>query len=85
MNIRFPDEKVAKIAQKIEKFSKMSQCTIREFAGLIGTLGSSCSALKYGWVHMKHFEKDEFLALGASHGNFEARMYLSNHLQVDFV
>lgn len=84
MDIRLPEEKVVKIANNIEKFSRISHCTIREFAGLIGTLGSSCSALKYGWVHMKNFERAEFLALGANHGNFEARMYLSDDLQADF-
>lgn len=84
MNIKLPEEKASKTAQKIEKFSKMSHCTIREFAGLIGTLDSSCLALKYGWVRMKDFERAEFLALRTNHGNFEAHMHLSDELQVDF-
>lgn len=84
MNIELPEEKIAQTAQKIEKFSKTKSCTIREFAGLIGTLGSSCTALKYGWVHMKIFERAEFLALGKNHGNFDSRILLSDDLQEDF-
>lgn len=84
MNIALPEEKIEKTAKKISQFKEMQHCTIREFAGLVGTLGSSCTALKYGWVHMKNFERAEFLALKENNGNFEARMSLGNALQPDF-
>jgi len=82
MSIELPKEKEKKIAEIIESFRKMSHCTIREFAGLIGILGSSCIALKYGWVHMKDFERAKFRALKMNNENFESRMSLGNDLKI---
>lgn len=84
MSIEFPREKM-KTAEKIEKFRKINHCTIREFAKFIGTLGSSCTALKHGWVHMKDFERAEFLAIKTNNGKFDACMSFGDNLQTDLV
>lgn len=74
MTIELPKEKKEKTEKLIEKFTKKESCIIRDFAAFIGTLGSCCPTLKYGWVHMKNFEREKFLALKTSNNNFEARM-----------
>lgn len=57
MTIELPEDKKEKIQNQIEKFANKRKCVIREFAALIDVLGSCCATLKYGWVHMKTFER----------------------------
>lgn len=84
MTLELPDEKKENLKKLIEKFEKKQTCIIREFSGFIGTLGSCCPTLKYGWSHMKAFEREKFLALKKNSDNYESRMTLSNDLQIDF-
>lgn len=85
MVIELPEEKKEKISEQLHKFSAITQCSIRDFARLIGTLGSCCASLKFGWVHMKDFEREKFMALERNKGDFEARMVLNDELKEDFV
>lgn len=84
MDIELPEEKREKISKQLQKFSSATSCPIRDFARLIGTLGSCCTALKYGWVHIKDFEREKFIALRRNKDNFEARMELNDELREDF-
>lgn len=83
MNVELPEEKKEIIDKQLHKFSLITHCTIREFARFIGILGSCCAAIKFGWVHMKDFEREKFLALQKSKGNFEANMKLKDELKED--
>lgn len=84
MTIELPQDKRERIKNQIIKFSKLNKCSIREFAAFIGSLGSCCSALTYGWVYMKGFEREKFLALKASKGDFDKHLILSESLTSDF-
>lgn len=84
MTIELPDNKKLKALQMIEKYSTRKRCQIREFAEFIGYLGFCCKAHKYGWVHMKDFERAKFLALRKNNGNFEAYMEITPNLETDF-
>ncbi|XP_011858425.1 PREDICTED: uncharacterized protein LOC105555982 [Vollenhovia emeryi] len=84
MSIELPEEKETKIGEQIRKISTVTQCSIRDFAKFIGSLGACCTALKFGWVHMKDFEREKFLALQRNNGNFEACMLLNTELERDF-
>ena len=68
----------------LNKFSKMSSCTIREFAAFVGTLVSRCSALKYGMIHVRRFEEERTHALEEHNNNFDAIMIISRNLNADF-
>lgn len=83
MTIELPKEKKEKISDQLQRFSSMTHCPIREFARLIGKLGSCCAALKFGWMHMKDFEREKVIALQKYNGNFEARIKLKDSLKDD--
>lgn len=83
MVIELPEDKKVKTLEKIETFRLKKKCKIREFAKFIGILGSCCLAFTYGWVHMKDFEREKYLALKANDNNFEAVMVVSNNLMSD--
>lgn len=61
--ITLPQEKRQKISTLVQKFSKLPQCSIREFAQLIGVLVAACPAVKYGWIYTKILERQKYLAL----------------------
>jgi len=63
----------------------MKECKIRDFAQLISSLVSCCPAVQYGWAHIKNAEREKYLALLKSDGNYEQRMYLRQELQEDFI
>ncbi|XP_043470998.1 uncharacterized protein LOC122504134 [Leptopilina heterotoma] len=83
MLIKIPDDKRVKIQSSLTKFKINTKHKIRDFASLVGTLGSVCQATKYGWVYMKSLEREKFLALQKTNGNYEARLVLSNHVHED--
>lgn len=84
MVIELPVEKQKKVKSKIDTFSVMRQCKIRDFASFIGTLSACCLTLKYGRVYMRSFERERYLALDYNSNNFEAKMRLSPNLREDF-
>uniref|UniRef100_A0A1Y1M5T5 Reverse transcriptase domain-containing protein n=1 Tax=Photinus pyralis TaxID=7054 RepID=A0A1Y1M5T5_PHOPY len=84
MTVSLPEEKIFKVLKLLRKFSNSRNCRIREFARFLGTLCSICPAVKYGWVYTKLFEREKFLALKKSAGNFNAKMEISSILKEDF-
>ena len=84
MTIELPQDRKERVKLQIKKVSKLNKCSIRKFATFIGTLGVCCTALTYGWVHLKEFKREKFLALKSSDGNYDAYMSLSAKLNPDF-
>ena len=84
MSVELTKEKIHQTVDLVNKISKTSFCTIREFAAFVGTLVSRCPALKYGMVYVRRFEKERLRALEANHNNFDAIMTLSAELEEDF-
>jgi len=84
MSIELTEEKIHRTTDLLNKFSKISYCTIREFAAFVGTLVSRCPALKYGIIHVRRFERERLCALEANRNNFDAIMALSTELEENF-
>lgn len=84
MVIEVPKEKKANVKTQIDKFSTVDRCKIREFAAFIGTIGFCCQAVEYGWVHVKEFERQKYLALTKNNDNYDAFMNIGTVLQSDF-
>jgi Reverse transcriptase (RNA-dependent DNA polymerase)/DNA N-6-adenine-methyltransferase (Dam) len=84
MSISLPQEKIDKVIKLLKKFSALQECTIREFAEFLGTLCSICTAVRYGWVYTKLFERQKFLALRKSGDNYNCKMVLPPTLKEDF-
>lgn len=84
MSIELTEEKIQRTIDLLNKFSKTSRCMIREFAAFVGTLVSRCSALKYGMIYVRRFEKERLRALEINYNNFDAITTLSAELEEDF-
>lgn len=76
MTVELPREKRDRVKQSIQRFRRLSQCRICEFASFIGFLESCCITLKYGRIHMRIFKRARFLALLHSKNDYEATMPL---------
>lgn len=85
MTISLPFNKVDKIISMCNRFSKMKSCKIRDFAELIGFFISCCPTLEYGFFHTKTFEREKFLALEKSNGNYEERMVLTKPIHIELI
>ncbi|KAI8435386.1 hypothetical protein MSG28_003704 [Choristoneura fumiferana] len=72
-----PQEKQLKIREKINSFKNKSTCKIRDFAQILGLLNSLCPAIPYGWLYTKILEREKYLALLNSDGNYDNKMSLS--------
>lgn len=83
MSIELTEEKIRTV-DLLNKFSKLSHCTIREFAAFVDTLVSQCLALKYGIIYVRRFEKEKLRVLEVNHNNFDAIMTFSAELEEDF-
>ncbi|XP_046468122.1 uncharacterized protein [Neodiprion pinetum] len=84
MRLELPEVKRKKMVAVIDDFSHRKFCTIREFAHLIGKLVDCCRAIEYGWLYNKRFEREKFLALLVSGGDYDAQLELSADLQIEF-
>jgi ribonuclease HI len=84
MTISLPLSKRQSLIEKISVFRRKQKCTIRAFANLIGTITSVCPAVKYGWLYTKNFEREKYLALLHSQGNYDAFMRIPKNLLSDF-
>lgn len=80
MSIELTEEKIHRTMNLLNKFSKTSYCTIREFAAFVGTLISRCPALRDDL----RFEKKRLRALEVNYNNFDAIITLSAELEEDF-
>lgn len=85
MEIELPLEKKLSIKQWSSHFRQNSFCKIRELARFIGILVSACPAVTYGWLYTKALEREKFLALAHSAGNFEATMSIPSYLHPDLL
>lgn len=83
MVLSLPESKQSSIKGQLDKFQRLSSCTIREFSQLIGTLVAVCPAVPYGLVYTKGFERQKFLELNISGKDFESRMQLPDSLSND--
>ena len=83
MRLRLPPDKTNYILHLIATLENRTSCSIKKFAELIGTLISICPALKYGFLYTKLFEREKYLALTNSGGNFKARMGLTPEIKQD--
>lgn len=83
LRLELPLEKRLKIKSLIQVFSRKKQCKIRDFAKFIGVLTSACPAVKYGWLYIKRFEREKFLALLRNHGNYNATMSVQHTILSD--
>ncbi|XP_018377926.1 PREDICTED: uncharacterized protein LOC108770722 [Trachymyrmex cornetzi] len=85
MTLELPLDKRRKVQDQVRAFKKVKNCTIKEFAQLIGLLVSCCPAIQYSWVHIKSLEREKYLALLRSKKDYEGFMVLSQSLQEDFL
>ena len=77
---------VLKITQKrqtqlsglLKSFIEKKECTIEQFASLIGSLVATCLASTYGWLYTKTMEREKILALQSNSNNYNATMVLSD-------
>lgn len=84
MIIELPEKK-AKNLKKYSRIQAEKTCKIRDFSRLIGILVSSCPAVRYCLLYTRAFEREKFIALKKSQGDFDKFMPLSTKLQFDFL
>lgn len=84
MCIKLTEEKRSKILEMTTLYKKRSDCKIRDFAQFLGVLVAACPAVNYGWLYSKSMERQKFLALKNSDGNFDEGMVLSSILKPEF-
>lgn len=78
-------KKKEKLTILIQQFLKRDSCTIREFARLLGNLVSVCMAVAFGFVYTKTLEREKFLALEASGGNYDSKIIISKEVKLDLL
>ena len=79
MSLELPNEKQRRILKLVNEIKLSKKLQIRRLAHTLGVLGSSCPAIKYGWLYTKRLERDKYLALRRTNGNYNAYMHLSKH------
>lgn len=84
MTIQLSKQKSEKCLGEICKFWLKRSCKIRDFASFIGSLGSCCQATKYGWAHLKDFERIKYEVLRDSDQDYNQKMILPVFLRKDF-
>lgn len=77
MILTLPDKKRESVSKLIKSMENKRRCSIRRFAQFLGTLAACCPAIKYSWCYTKKFERDKFLALQNSNGDYNASMFLT--------
>lgn len=63
LTVELPPEKRKSISCQVKKFCSKKDCTIREFAQLLGRLVACCPAISYGMAHTKSLERLKYLEL----------------------
>lgn len=77
-----PEEKQIRIGKMLRQFSCLSQCKIRDFSKIIGTLVSACPAIKYGFLHIKILERYKYIALKQSNGNYNKTLKIAQEILI---
>lgn len=84
MKISLPEERKEKILNKLRAFTGKRECSIRDFARLIGMLIATKPAVKYGWLHLKNMEREKYIALFINQQNYNASMLIPEYIQTEF-
>ncbi|XP_043481257.1 uncharacterized protein LOC122510567 [Leptopilina heterotoma] len=81
--IEVTQEKRQKIYNLARSLKLKAKCRIRELAHCIGVLVAACPGVKYGWLYTKVMERQKFLALEKSKGDYEDYIIISNETKND--
>lgn len=81
MILELPDDKREKIRNTIVKLKNSTVCKIRFMAHVAGLLVSACPAVKYGKLYTKIIEREKFLALKRTNGDYDQSVLISNELK----
>ncbi|XP_011164155.3 uncharacterized protein LOC105198980 [Solenopsis invicta] len=84
-SVSIPPDRRDNLRRKSQDMLKRTHCKIRFLASFIGSLVAVCPAVQYGLLHTKRLEREKFLALEASSGDFEAEISLPNFLKTDLL
>lgn len=85
LTLELPQEKRNRIVKWIDVLRPTKRCRIRKFARFLGILTSACPAIKYGWLYTKCFERQKFLALRRSQGDYEAYIEITQDIIDDMI
>lgn len=77
LQVELPDKKKEKILKELTELKEKMKPKIRDVAKCLGLLISACPATKYGILYTKVVEREKYLALQKSEGNFDKHMSLS--------
>lgn len=83
MSVSIPEDKKPHLLRCITFLLRTHRCKIRLFAQIVGKLVSICPAVRYGWVYTKLLEREKFLALRRTRGDYAAFMTVSSVLDPD--
>lgn len=74
---------VKMIEDLLQRKRSDGKCKIRTLARLNGTLVSICPAVKYGWIYCKRLQREQYLALQAEDGDYNALMDIKDIVEED--
>lgn len=81
--LKLTREKRSQIYNLAMKFQDIHRCKIRKLAEFIGVLVAACPAIRYGTLYTKSLEREKFLALEESNGNYDSDMTISKKIIPD--
>ncbi|XP_046744290.1 uncharacterized protein LOC124410169 [Diprion similis] len=81
--LKLPQGKRNQIYDLVMKFQTIGHCQIRKFAEFIGILVAASPAVRYGTLYTKNFEREKFLAVQKTNGNYDKNMKISDKLIPD--
>nr|CAH7712892.1 unnamed protein product [Callosobruchus chinensis] len=70
MTLFIPEKKKRDTKDSLKKFKNKNKGSILFFSKLIGKLVAAGPTLNYGWVHIKNFEREKYLALKKFNNNY---------------
>nr|CAH7751964.1 unnamed protein product [Callosobruchus chinensis] len=70
MTLFLPEKKKRDTKDSLKKFKNKNKGSIQFFSKLIGKLVAAGPTLKYGWVHIKNFEREKYLPLKKFNNNY---------------
>ncbi|XP_056637712.1 uncharacterized protein LOC130445848 [Diorhabda sublineata] len=85
MTMRPTTDKKSKITAMVKAILKKRKIKIRDFSKFVGHLVSICPATQYGWLHTKQFEREKYLALKVSGGDYDKIRKISPKLKSEFL
>jgi len=82
MTIRLTSEKAEDLANLCKKLAGRVEITIRELAQVVGKMVASEPGIDYAPLYYKQLEIEKDQQLKINHGNYEAKMNLTNNAKV---